>query len=183
MQMAERLQIEDLWFERFITGQEIERIVAQLGREINRHYVSALPLFLPVLNGSYLFMADLTRALDRAHRMEFIKYQSYAGTASTGSLTPRIGLDESVIKGQDLLIVEDIVDSGRTVAELRKLLREMGATKVRCVTAFFKPGAHEYGPAPEFVGREIPDDFVVGYGMDYNGWGRHWRGLYRRVDV
>ena len=180
--MGARLQIEDLWFERFISEAQIAHMVQQVASDIQTTY-EELPLFLPVLNGSYLFMADLTRMLQTPHRVEFIKYQSYAGTTSTGSLTPRIGLDESVIKGQAVLLVEDIVDSGRTVAELRKLLREMGASDVRCVTAFFKPGAHKFGPVPEFIGREIPDNFVVGYGMDYNGWGRHWRGLYRRVGV
>ena len=157
-------------------------MVQQVASDIQTTY-EELPLFLPVLNGSYLFMADLTRALKTPHRVEFIKYQSYAGTASTGKLTAQIGLDRDAIEGESVLIVEDIVDSGRTVAELRKLLEDMGASEVCCVTAFFKPGTHNYGPVPEFIGREIPDDFVVGYGMDYNGWGRHWRGLYRRVGV
>ena len=179
--MGARQQIGDLWFEQFVSETQIEQLVQQMALDILTHY-EELPLFLPVLNGAYLFMADLTRALDTAHRVEFIKYQSYEGTASSGQLTELIGLDEDAIRGQSVLLVEDIVDSGRTVAELRKLLREMGASEVRCVTAFFKPGAHKPDSVPEFIGMEIPDDFVVGYGMDYNGWGRNWRGLYRRIE-
>lgn len=178
--MNTRRQIGDLSFERFISEDEIEHLVQAVSNDIRGSY-DTLPLFLPVLNGSYLFIADLTRALDASHRVEFIKYQSYEGTTSTGKLRANIGLDAAMVKGQAVLLVEDIVDSGRTVAELRKLLTEMGAAEVRCATAFFKPDAHQFGPVPEFMGMEIPDDFVVGYGMDYKGWGRHWRGLYRRV--
>ncbi len=178
--MNTRRPIGDLWFEPFINEDEIEHLVQAIANDIRGSYQS-LPLFLPVLNGSYLFMADLTRALDASHRVEFIKYQSYVGTKSGGEVTAHIGLEVSMVKDQSVLIVEDIVDSGRTVEALRKLLAGMGAAEVRCATAFFKPDAHQFGSVPEFIGKEIPDDFVVGYGMDYKGWGRNWRGLYRRI--
>lgn len=174
---TDKVQIKDYSFIKYIDEFEISALVRRLSNQIEAHY-EVLPLFLPVLNGAYIFMADLSRELQRDHRVEFIKYQSYDGMESKG-LKASISIPEDKVIGQHICIVEDIVDRGHTLDKLRKELQILGAKQVDCVAAFYKPDAYAYERKPEFIGLEIPDKFVIGYGMDYDGQGRGLKDLYQ----
>ena len=150
----------------------------RLAEEIKRDYKDGAPLFLCVLNGSFIFAADLFRACD-LHDAEitFVRFKSYQGMASTGNVKEVMGLTED-ITGRDVLIVEDIIDSGVTAAELRKELAKRNPKSVKMVSLLFKPDALQVGLPPEYVGFEIPSKFILGYGLDLDGMARNLADIY-----
>lgn len=172
------VQIEDKFFEEYLTPSDLQSIVEQMAKKINTDYSGKDLLVVGILNGAFLFLADLVRQLDGNPEISFVKYASYEGTASTGTVRELIGVDE-VLKDRHVLIVEDIVDTGTTLAHIMNLFNDKKAASVNVATMFLKPEAFSGEIPLAYVGKEIPNLFVVGYGMDYNGRGRNLTGLYQ----
>ena len=174
------MKIRDIEFRKFLSEEDLKKRISELAKELDHDYGSSSPLFVPVLNGAFMFAADLTRELKIKPRISFVKHSSYSGTSSTGQLKSLIGLQESVFK-QDVIIVEDIVDSGLTIQKVVEEIAALGTRSVEVVTLLKKQTINHNGFHPKYVGFEIPDQFVVGYGMDYDGTGRNLRDIYQQV--
>lgn len=174
----EEVTYQGLTFEPYIKRDEIAVQVQRLAAEIGRDYKDGNPLFLCVLNGSFIFAADLFRACD-LHDAEitFVRFKSYQGMESTGSVKEVMGLTED-ITDRDVLIVEDIIDSGVTADQLRKELAKRNPKSVKMVSLLFKPDALKVGLPPEYVGFEIPGKFILGYGLDLDGLARNLPDIY-----
>lgn len=178
--MQNKIQVLDKTFGPFISASSISNRVQELGRQITSDYAGKNPLFLPVLNGSFMFASDLLKAISIPAELSFVKLASYHGTSSSGQVNELIGLT-SDLSGRHVLIVEDIVDSGNTLEKLHQLIQSRNAASIRIVTCLFKPGAYAKPLPVDYVGFEIPNDFVVGYGMDYNGFGRNLSEIYTLI--
>ena len=171
------INVLDKTFTRFIPHQEIQEAVARIASEIDRELYGKDPLFLGILNGVFIFASDLFKILQTPCRISFVKMASYLGTGSTGKVHQLIGLQESLI-GQNVVILEDIIDTGLTVGKLLEHLKSQNAASIRVASIFFKPDAFKGDFRIDHIGIEIPNNFVVGYGLDYNGHGRNLRDLY-----
>ena len=166
-------------FEEWLTPAEIAKDVQQVADQINRDYTDKVPLFVVVLNGAFVFASDLIRKVNLRCEETFIRVSSYWGMASTGELKFIVPLQQSV-KGRDVIIVEDIVDSGLTIHQLKAHLRAEGAASVRVAAMLFKPEKLEYKDAePNYVGRRITNEFVIGYGLDLDGFVRNLDAIYK----
>ena len=174
----EEVTYQGLTFEPYIKRDEIAARVQSLAAEIKRDYEGKASLFLCVLNGSFIFAADLFRACD-LHDAEitFVRFKSYEGMSSTGQVKQVMGLTED-LTGRDVLIVEDIIDSGVTATQLREELDKHNPKSVKMVSLLFKPEALKIGSAPEYVGFEIPNKFILGYGLDLDGLARNLPDIY-----
>lgn len=172
------ITIGDQNFEEFLSDEEIQACVKQLARKIDHDYKNKALVILGILNGSFLFVADLAKHLTIDPEISFLKFASYAGTTSTGQVHDLIGINED-LTDKHLLIVEDIVDSGTTLAHIMDILKDKKAASIETATLFFKPEAYQQTIPLKYVGKEIPNLFVVGYGMDYLGKGRNLTGLYQ----
>ena len=172
-----KIQIHDKIFEPYISEAEIQAAIAKVATEIERDYSDKNPVVVAVLNGSFMFASDLMKTLAFDCEISFVKVKSYVGTESSGDLKQMIGLDTD-IKGRDVLVLEDIVDTGNTVVKLMALLREKGVASAEIVTLLHKPDAMMHDFDPKYVGISIPNKFVVGYGLDYDGLGRNYREIY-----
>ncbi len=174
------MQIRDLQFEKFIDSTLITNKVSELAARLNNDYANKTPVLLPILNGSFMFASDLMKELTVPCRVSFVKISSYSGTNSTGQLKTLIGHEESLFN-QDILIVEDIIDTGLTIEKIMHDLRELGAKSVETVALLRKQPAREKKVDIKYVGFELEDEFVLGYGMDYDGLGRNLKDLYRSI--
>lgn len=166
------MEIKGIQFIEFIGEEEIQQKVRALAAEIDQYYAEKTPVFLPVLNGSFMFAADLFKHITIPCKVSFVKISSYQGLSSTGQLKTLIGLDESLFK-QDVLIVEDIVDTGLTLEKIVSELKALGTRSVEVIALLRKKPAREKGIKVRFTGFEIEDEFVLGYGLDYDGLGRN----------
>ena len=174
------MKIKGLQFVEFITEEDIRKKVQTLAEQINHDYADKSPFFLPVLNGSFIFASDLIKQISISCRVSFVKVSSYSGTASTGQLKSLIGIDESLFN-QNILIVEDIVDTGFTLQRIIDELKGLGTKSVEVVTLLRKQPAREKNINPKYVGFDIDDEFVLGYGLDYDGLGRNLKEIYKAV--
>ena len=174
------MKIKDIEFKKLISHTKIEEKVAELAVQISEDYKGKIPLLLPILNGSFMFASDLIKDIIVPCRISFVKISSYQGTQSSGQLKTLIGHEESLFN-QDILIVEDIVDSGMTLEKIIAELRDRGAKSVEAVTLLRKKIAREKNTEVKYVGFELEDEFVVGYGLDYDGLGRNHRDLYKQI--
>jgi len=172
------MKFKDLEFNEFISAADVQKKVAELAGQINHDYRDKTPLFLPILNGSFIFASDLIKQVELPCRVSFVKVSSYAGTASTGQLKSLIGLDESLFN-QDIIIVEDIVDTGFTLQRIVEELKSLGTKSVEVVTLLRKQPARDKGVYVKYTGFEIDNEFVLGYGLDYDGLGRNLREIYK----
>jgi hypoxanthine phosphoribosyltransferase len=172
------MKVKDLEFKKFIPSARIGDKVAALAKQLHADYEGKTPLFMPVLNGSFIFAADLIRQVNLECRVSFVKHASYQGTASTGQLKTLIGLNESVFN-QDIVLVEDIMDTGLTLSKVVEELRGLGTRSVEIVTLIRKAPARQHAVQPKYIGFDIDDEFVVGYGLDYDGLGRNLPDLYK----
>jgi len=172
------MKIKDLEFKKFIPAAKIEEKVKSLAVALNVDYKDKTPLILPILNGSFIFTADLVRELKLECRISFVKHSSYQGTQSTGQLNTLIGLNESLF-GQDLIILEDIMDTGLTLSKVVEELKDLGTRSVEIVTLIRKTPAREHAVQPKYIGFDIENEFVVGYGLDYDGFGRNLKDIYK----
>ena len=175
------MKIKDLEFKKFIASAKIEEKVAELAAQINADYKERSPILLPILNGSFMFAADLMKELRITCRISFVKIASYSGTSSTGQLKTLIGHEESLFN-QDILIIEDIVDTGLTLQSILEDLRGLGAKSVEAISLFRKAPAREKKIDVKYVGFDIDNEFVLGYGLDYDGYGRNFKDIYKQID-
>ena len=174
----EEVTYQGLTFEPYIRREDIAKQVHRLAQEIKHDYEGENPLFLCVLNGSFIFASDLFRACD-LHDAEitFIRFKSYEGMESTGQVKEIMGITEN-LEGRNVLIVEDIIDSGVTATQLRKELAKHNPKSVKMVSLLFKPDALTVGQPPEYVGFNIPSKFILGYGLDLDGLARNLPDIY-----
>jgi hypoxanthine phosphoribosyltransferase len=174
----QKITIKDLHFELYLTQDQINERIWDLGKEITARFQGEELIILGVLNGSFLFMADLVREIALPLRCEFIKVSSYRGTESTGKVKSILGLSLD-LEGKNVLIIEDIVDTGNTMDYLLSELSEQKPSNLSVATLLFKKDAFRFNYKLDYVGFEIPDKFVVGYGLDYDGLGRNLPNLYQ----
>ena len=174
------LEEQGYTFQEWLTPEDIAKDVQQVADRISADYKGKEPLFVVVLNGAFVFAADLIRALKDVRCEEtFIRVSSYWGMSSTGKLEFIVPLQQ-VVDNRDVIIVEDIIDSGLTIHQLKAHLRGLGAESVRVASMLFKPNKLEYEDArPDYVGREISDEFVIGYGLDFDGFLRNLPSIYK----
>lgn len=178
--MEQTIALGDKSFRLYITEQQILSAVRQMADRINQDYASKIPLIVPILNGSFMFASDLVKHLTCQCEISFIKASSYRGTTSTGELTSLIGINEDV-KGRDIILVEDIIDTGHTLAKIVPATEALGPASVKVATLLFKPKALKTDLRIDYVGMEIPNEFIVGYGLDYDGLGRNLREIYQVI--
>lgn len=172
------IEVHNKVFVPYLSAEEIQRQIVRLAAEIKRDYEGKTPLFIAILNGSFIFSADLFKALDIEAEICFIKLASYKGTKSTGQVISAIGLDTDV-RGRHVVILEDIVDTGKTLTSfLPQLTNQMPASLKICVL-LHKPEAMEYPLELDYIGFTIPNRFVLGYGLDFDGLGRNIPELYQ----
>lgn len=174
------MKIKDLEFKKFITAAKINEKVKELGALISEDYKDKKPLLLPILNGSFIFAADLIREIKVDCRISFVKHSSYQGTQSTGQLNTLIGLNESLF-GQDLIILEDIMDTGLTLSKVVQEFGTLGVKSIEIMTLVRKTIAREHAVQPKYVGFDIDNEFVLGYGLDYDGYGRNLKDIYKAI--
>ncbi len=175
--MSQLITVKDKQFKPYISGEIILKEVKRLASEISKDLADEFPLFLVVLNGSFMFAADLLKEVSIPCEISFIKVASYHGTSSTGSVTELIGLTEDV-SGRTIVIIEDIVDTGVTLEKLVTALNKKNVKQIKVASALLKPDAYKKDMAVDYVGLKIPNDFVVGYGLDYDGQGRNLKDIY-----
>ena len=173
----EEIQIHDKVFIPFIPRKTIETQVQQLAGEISRDYAGKKPLLLGILNGSFIFAADLFRALTIEAEISFVKLASYKGTSSTGNVITAIGLEED-LSGRHIIIVEDIIDTGKTLSSFLPSMHHMQPASLKIATFLTKPDALQYDVKADYSAFEIENKFVVGYGLDYDGLGRNLPDLF-----
>lgn len=175
------IQVHDKKFEPFLSAHEIALQINNIAQKLNTDYAQRRPLFVAILNGSFMFAADLFRGLTIEAEICFIKLASYKGTKSTGHIITAIGLDMDLYK-RDVIIIEDIVDTGKTLNEFLPQLRHQQPASLKIVALLHKPDAMLFPIAIDYLGFSIPNKFVVGYGLDYDGLGRNIREIYRLIE-
>ncbi|HIT82753.1 MAG TPA: hypoxanthine phosphoribosyltransferase [Candidatus Avibacteroides faecavium] len=173
----DRVTVNGKSFRMSIPEADILREVDRVAAELNRDMADANPIFLCVLNGAFMFAADLMKRVTVPCEISFVKLSSYAGTQSTGDVRQLIGLSDS-LRGRNVVIVEDIVDSGLTMLRLLDLVREHEPRDVRICSLLVKPDKLKVDLHVDYVAMEIPNDFIVGYGLDYDGMGRNLPSIY-----
>ncbi len=174
------MKIKDLEFTKTISSAKIAKRVVELAQQINTDYTGKTPIFLPVLNGSFMLASDLLKEIDLPCRVSFVKISSYSGTSSTGQLKSLIGHEESLFN-QDIIIIEDIVDSGLTLQKIMDDLHGLGARSVEAIALLRKREAREKNINIKYVGFELDSEFVLGYGLDYDGLGRNHKDIYKSI--
>lgn len=171
------IQIKDKKFILSIPEKEIQLAVQKVGETINHDLADKNPLFICVLNGAFMFAGDLMKIVNIPCEITFIKLSSYDGLYSTGAVKEIIGLNESVV-GRNVVVVEDIVDTGITMERILGSLRAKGANEIKVATFLQKPDALQRDIQVDYVAMKIPNDFIVGYGLDYDGYGRNLKEIY-----
>ncbi len=162
----------------YLNEKEIQARVAEMGAEISKDYEHEQPFFIGVLNGSFRFAADLFRHIEIPCVINFVKLTSYRGTESLGRIQDHIGLN-SDIAGKHIVILEDIIDTGNTIEYMVEVLKPQNPASIRVATLLFKPEAYLAAVQIDYRGFEIPNLFVVGYGLDYDGHGRNLNNIYQ----
>jgi len=174
------IQLGDKTFELSITSTEIQKAIYRMADEMDRDLKDKNPLMICILNGSFMFAADVMKKFTTPCQVSFVKLASYQGTQTTGQVKELIGLTEDIV-GRTVVLLEDIVDTGVTIDNLVKQLNGMGPREVKVATLLFKPDACKRDVTLDYVGLSIPNEFIVGYGLDYNGYGRNWPDIYSLV--
>jgi hypoxanthine phosphoribosyltransferase len=174
------IQIKDKKFVLSIPEAEIQKAVREVGEIMNRDLADKNPLFICVLNGAFMFAGDLMKTVNVPCEITFIKLSSYEGLYTTGTVKEIIGLNESVV-GRNVVVVEDIVDTGITMERILGSLLAKGANEIRIATFLQKPDALQRDIHVDYVAMKIPNDFIVGYGLDYDGYGRNLKEIYTVV--
>jgi hypoxanthine phosphoribosyltransferase len=176
-----KVRVKDKDFEVFIPTEKIDEAVSMIARRINSEFREQKPVFLVILNGAFMFAADLFKKLDMPCEISFVKLASYSGTSTSSNVKELIGLNSS-LKGRQVVIVEDIIDTGITMDHLIGKLVELGVEDIHIAALFFKPQAFRRDFRIDYIGMEIPNDFIVGYGLDYDGYGRNYAEIYKIIE-
>ncbi|NOX86800.1 MAG: hypoxanthine phosphoribosyltransferase [Chlorobi bacterium] len=175
------IQLHDKKFEPFISYEQIDRAIQYIADRLNKEMKGKNPLFVPVLNGAFMFAGDLFKKLDFPCEISFVKFSSYVGTTSTEDVKQLLGF-ETDVKGRTVVIVEDIIDTGLTIHKIIDQLKQKEAREVKIATLLFKPDAFKGNYKVDYIGMKIPNDFIVGYGLDYNQYGRNYKDIYKIVE-
>lgn len=173
-----KIKADDKEFELYISKEVLHQRINEIGAQLSQQYYDKKPILLGILNGSFMFMADLSRTLNFELEMEFVKLQSYNGDSSSGKVNHEISLKKN-IEGRSVIIVEDIIDTGLTISNFIETLKEKNPKSIYLVALLSKPSAHHFTIDIDIVGFEIPNEFVVGYGLDYNGYGRNYDAIFK----
>ena len=172
-----KVKIHDREFVKSISREEIDKEIKRVAAQINNDYAGKRPLFLSVLNGSFMFVADLLKNIEIECEISFVKLSSYQGTETTGQVREVIGLSES-LEGRDVIILEDIVDTGHTMHKMMQSLKNSNPASVEIASLFVKPARMQVPVDVKYALFTIPDRFIVGYGLDYDGLGRNLPDVY-----
>jgi len=172
------VKIHDKEFVDYISSENIQKRIAELGKEIESDLTGKNPIFLGILNGCFRFSSDLLSNIDTPCEINFLKVSSYAGTETTGKVSELIGLNIN-IKDRYIVILEDIVDTGHTIDFLLERLQKEEPASIKIATLLYKPTAYHGKHKLDYIGFEIPNLFVVGYGLDYDGYGRNLNDIYQ----
>ncbi|MEI7499341.1 MAG: hypoxanthine phosphoribosyltransferase [Bacteroidota bacterium] len=175
-----KVQVRELIFEKFINREEIDAAVQKVADGINRDYVGKNPLLLAILNGAFIFASDLLRKITIPCEISFVKFASYSGTLTTSKVKELIGVNEE-LEGRHVIVVEDIVDTGITMHKLLEDIHEKNPLDIKVACFCFKPEAFQKDFKIDYLGMVIPNDFIVGYGLDYDGQGRNFPEIYKIV--
>ncbi|MFO8236268.1 MAG: hypoxanthine phosphoribosyltransferase [Bacteroidales bacterium] len=177
----ERIKLKDKEFELSIPENKIQSAIKQIADQMHKDLAEeSMPLFLGILNGAFMFLSDLFKEISIDCEVSFVKLASYQGTNSTGDVKQLIGLNEN-LSGRNVIIVEDIVDTGLTINKLIKQVKSYDPKTLRVATLLFKPEACQEKVNLDYVGMRIPNEFIVGYGLDYDGLGRNFKDIYKAV--
>ncbi len=176
--MEPPVRVKDKYFQKYITKEEIEAKVIELCNGLKERYEGKEPVFLGILNGAFMFAADVFKHLEFDCEITFVKMSSYVGTESTGKVNTLLGLDGS-LKGREVIILEDIIDTGTTLSHFIPLLQAEEPASIALATLLLKPDALRHKLPIDFVAFEIPNKFVIGYGLDYDGFGRNYKDIYQ----
>ena len=174
------IKVHDKIFETYLSEQTIQEKIIEIAGAINRDYAGKRPLFIAILNGSFMFAADLFKSLTIDAEICFIKLVSYKGMKSSGQVVTAIGLDDDLF-GKDVIIIEDIVDTGKTLNEFLPKLHHQQPASLKIASLLHKAEATKYPMVIDYLGFSIPNKFVVGYGLDYDGLGRNLKEIYQLV--
>ena len=175
-----KIKILEKEFEVFIPQERIQEVISDMAVKINNDLAGREVIFMGILNGAFMFASDLFRQINLDCQITFLKLASYSGTSSTGNVKRLIGINED-IKDKSVVILEDIVDTGITLENIIKQLSGYEPTEIRIATLLFKPQAYLRSIHLDYIGLEIPNDFIVGYGLDYKGYARNLADIYREV--
>ncbi len=174
------ITVLDKVFEPYIPHEKIQEAIDRMVVQLERDLADENPLFLVILNGAFMFAGDLFKKLHFPAEISFIKFVSYSGTHSTGHVRQLIGLDEN-IEGRTVVLVEDIVDTGISMEKVLEYLEDKKIKDLRIATLLFKPRSYKKHFKIDYIGIEIPNDFIIGYGLDYNGQARNLKDIYKIV--
>ncbi len=174
------IKVHDKSFETYLSEEIILQRIKELAASITKDYAGKKPLFIAILNGSFMFASDLFKYLNIEAEICFIKLASYKGMKSSGDVVTSIGLEDDLF-GKEVIIIEDIVDTGKTLHNFLPKLLHQQPKSLKIVTLLHKPEATEFPLQLDYVGFSIPNKFVVGYGLDYDGLGRNWKEIYQLV--
>ena len=176
-----KIEIDKKNFELMLEYEQIKKRIRLLAIQLNVDFENRIPVFIGVLNGSFIFLADLIKEIHISSEVSFVKVSSYQGEKSSGKIKKEIGL-QMPLKDRDVIIVEDIVDSGKTLEYLLEMINQENPASVNVCTLLLKPNSLKVKiDQINYIGFEISDEFVVGYGLDYNGLGRNLRDIYKAV--
>jgi len=174
------IKVHDKTFETYLSEETIQKRVEELAAEINKDYSGKRPMFIAILNGSFMFASDLFKHLTIEAELCFIKLASYKGLKSSGNVVTSIGLEDDIFN-KEIVIVEDIVDTGKTLHNFLPKLEHQQPKSLKIATLLHKSEATEYPLKLDYIGFDIPNKFVVGYGLDYDGLGRNLKEIYQLV--
>ncbi len=172
------IQLHDKEFVPFISAEEIDFAIRQMAAQVEDDHSDEVPVFIGILNGAFMVVSDFMKHYKSPCEVSFVKMTSYEGTSSTGELKQLIGLNQD-LSGRSVVIIEDIVDTGHTVEELKALFKNQNVKHCKIATLFFKPEAYQKEIKIDYVGIRIPNRFIVGFGLDYDGLGRNLPEVYQ----
>ena len=172
------IHLHDKTFEPFISSDEIDFAIKNMAKQMDDDFFDEVPVFIGVLNGAFMVLSDLMKQYRGMCEVSFVKMASYEGTESTNDIKQLIGLNQD-LEGRTVVIVEDIVDTGNTVEELKAIFKEKKVKHLKIATLFFKPEAYKKDIKIDYIGIRIPNKFIVGYGLDYDGLGRNLPDIYQ----
>lgn len=176
--MQGQVEIFGKTFEKFILQKTISERVSELAERMNKELKDSDPVFLPVLNGSFYFASDLLKQINFDYEISFVKIASYSGMKSGNNMKTLLGIDEN-LSGRNVVIIEDIIDTGRTIFKLQDQLKEIHVSDIKIASLIFKPRALKYNVNPDYSGFETGDEFLIGYGLDFDKKGRHYKDIYK----
>lgn len=172
------INVHDRYFKTYISGKQIEETIQSMVTQITNDLKDETPIFIGILNGSFMFVADFVRKYNGNCEVSFVKLASYEGTTSTGKIKQLLGVNEN-LEGRTVVILEDIIDTGNTLQEIYEIFKDKNLKQLKIATLFFKPDVFKKELPIDYIGISIPDKFIIGYGLDYNNFGRNLADIYQ----